>query len=284
MNAIKGVKELPIIVLLLLGFVCLASALEASPAGGGWLEVSEGGYVFAQNHDDFDVNLQEEFTFEMWFYLKRQPRRREGWMLLWKEGGYLLELSGHMRTHDARFLALPKDWMARIEHSAIGNGGSSRLITKDDLPLNRWHYLAWVHGSGAYQFYLNGKASLFIKLLPLKVKDSPLHIGGTATSPFEDIADQWVPFTGGIIDEVRISNKARYPLNRDIREIVPMPRGRLEPDEHTVALWHFDGNRADWLDDASGNEHALIGANLVYYSVEPSGKLSTVWGHLKQTH
>lgn len=281
MNPLARYKDLPIIVLLLLGFFRLASAFEPSPAGGGWLEVSEGGYVFAHNHDDFHVNLQEEFTFEMWFYSKRQPRHREYWILLWKERSYLLALSGHIRMHDGRLLALPKDWMASIEFMAAG-GGTGRFITRDELPLNQWHYLAWVHGGGAYQLFLNGKASLFSELRPFEIKISPLYIGGTGGPLLEDI--EWIPFTGGIIDEVRVSNKARYPVNRDIRGIVPMPRGRLEPDEHTVALWHFDGNRADWLDDASGNEHALIGVDLVYYSVKLSGKLSSVWGHLKQVH
>ena len=76
---------------------CFAWTFEPSPAGGGWLEVSKpGGYAFVEDHDDFDfdANLGNEFTYEMWMYLKRPPRFRETWVLLHKEGSYLLALEG----------------------------------------------------------------------------------------------------------------------------------------------------------------------------------------------
>lgn len=50
-----------------------------------------------------------------------------------------------------------------------------------------------------------------------------------------------------------------------------MPDGLLELDENTIAHWHFDGNRGDYLDDASRNGHARIGVDLIYYSVEAFG-------------
>ena len=52
--------------------------------------------LFVEDHDDFDfdANLGNEFTYEMWMYLKRPPRFRETWVLLHKEGSYLLALEG----------------------------------------------------------------------------------------------------------------------------------------------------------------------------------------------
>jgi hypothetical protein len=44
----------------------------------------------------------------------------------------------------------------------------------------------------------------------------------------------------GIIDEVRISNIARY--TEDFT-----PQRRFEPDEHTMALYHFDEGSGDVL-------------------------------------
>ncbi len=62
----------------------------------------------------------------------------------------------------------------------------------------------------------------------------------------------------GIIDEVRISSVVRYT------EDFP-PAGRFEPDEHTLALYHFDEGEGGILRDASGNGHdgRIIGATWV---------------------
>ncbi|QDV42575.1 Serine/threonine-protein kinase PrkC [Stieleria neptunia] len=52
----------------------------------------------------------------------------------------------------------------------------------------------------------------------------------------------------GIIDEVRISNIARYTENYT-------PVDRFENDEHTRALYHFDEGTGNVLFDSSGNHH-----------------------------
>ena len=54
--------------------------------------------------------------------------------------------------------------------------------------------------------------------------------------------------TNGIIDEVRISNIARYMEDFT-------PERRFEPDEHTLALYHFDEGEGETLVDSSGNGH-----------------------------
>ena len=62
-------------------------------------------------------------------------------------------------------------------------------------------------------------------------------------------------FFHGLIDEVRISNIARY--TKDFA-----PQKRFEPDEHTLALYHFDEGSGDVLKDSSGNGHdgLIVGA------------------------
>ena len=62
----------------------------------------------------------------------------------------------------------------------------------------------------------------------------------------------------GTIHEVRISNIARY--TKDFT-----PQRRFEPDEHTMALYHFDEGSGDVLHDSSGNGHdgKIVGAKWV---------------------
>jgi len=55
------------------------------------------------------------------------------------------------------------------------------------------------------------------------------------------------PFSG-TIDEIRVSSAQRHPDNY-------VPEERLEADEHTVALYHFDEGHGTVLKDSSGNGH-----------------------------
>jgi len=68
-------------------------------------------------------------------------------------------------------------------------------------------------------------------------------------------------FFEGIIDEVRISNVARY--DKDFEP--PKPGERFEPDEHTLALYHFDEGQGEIAHDSSPNKHhgKIIGAKWV---------------------
>ena len=65
-------------------------------------------------------------------------------------------------------------------------------------------------------------------------------------------------FFNGIIDEIRISNTARY--TEDFT-----PEKRFENDEHTLALYHMDEGSGDVLKDSSGNGHhgKIFGAKWV---------------------
>lgn len=51
-----------------------------------------------------------------------------------------------------------------------------------------------------------------------------------------------------MIDEVRISSVARY--DKDFA-----PAARHEPDDHTLALYHFDEGDGDVVKDSSRNNH-----------------------------
>ena len=89
------------------------------------------------------------------------------------------------------------------------------------------------------QFFVDGKLSFTKELVTLGKPPStrPWQIGGGYAGFFE-----------GEIDEVRISNVARYA--KDFT-----PKGRFEPDADTLALYHFDEGQGEVLKDSSGNNH-----------------------------
>ena len=263
---------------------------EPSPAGGGAFEVTKrGGHVFVEDHDDFDANLfneaRFEATLEMWIYLKRAPEFGESWVLFHKERSYMMTLNGHWNDF-GRLVPLGPQIVALCfyhrweqENGAAAGGGASTL----KLPLNQWYHLVFMFSKNGYTFYLNGKRLSRGNFGPQRISNLnfPLYIGGTGifdTVFLEDVKEgKGRPFTGGLIDEVRVSDIVRYPH----AAFIAVPTDRFNPDGNTLALWHFDGGRANWLKDASGNGHTLTAVKSAYLHVESRGKLATLWGKIK---
>ena len=246
-------EKLFVIISLLLLPICSVLAFELSPAGGGWLEVSKpGGYAFVADHEDFGEKLVSEFTLEMWIYLKRPLEFGEVWILFHKEGSYLLTLSGHILDGPDGIVPFrePKVAIELDFRRNDGNGGggsmTSRSYDEDGIPLEQWHHIAFVHDRKGYQVYIDGKPICdHNDRSPLAHKLSPLYIGGTGIEPRHFFSmESWTQFPGGLIDEVRISAEARYPVGVEGIKIV-VPQGRFKPDEITLALWHFDGIRTE---------------------------------------
>lgn len=119
-----------------------------------------------------------------------------------------------------------------------------RLSSNVNCELNRLHHIAGVFSGTEMRIYQNGILVGQKRLLPNQlpvVSDSEFYLG---SNNFVDSV--W--FFDGIIDEVRISNVARY--SEDFT-----PAKRFENDEHTLALYHFDEGSGDVLKDSSGNGH-----------------------------
>ena len=88
----------------------------------------------------------------------------------------------------------------------------------------------------------------------------------------------WGSFAG-YIDEVRISDFPRYNAAKgDFAS-----PGRFEPDDDTIALWHFDEPRgADVFLDSSGNKNHLTGRNgATAIAVSDGNMLVSFWGAIK---
>ena len=282
---------------LALSFCAAADTYPPSPAGGGHFQIyNESNYVFAPDHDDFDRNLQKKgFTIEMWIYLTRPLRLldkelgSELWTLIEKKGSYGLKIR-HSYAPSFSFTHPIDDF-------------SHLFMPHGTIDVKRWHYIAVMLSDTYVQQVvdtrLRGTKILDLRrrniedLLNFETSASSLQIGGgmppvigVLPGPLEGkpIVSN---FTGGLIDEVRISNIVRYPwaqLDKGAwKAEIKMPTGPFKPDRHTVALWHFDfdGTGGSRWRDASGNGHHLTYRGH-FLGVDPEEKLAVTWGELKR--
>ncbi|MEZ6131414.1 MAG: protein kinase [Planctomycetaceae bacterium] len=104
------------------------------------------------------------------------------------------------------------------------------------------------------RFYTGGRIVSRLPFSPdLTSTESPRHLIIGAERTLDETAT-YHHFIG-LIDEVRISNVARYDENFS-------PATRFEPDSNTLALYHFDEPKGDVAIDSSGNAHhgKIVGA------------------------
>lgn len=130
-----------------------------------------------------------------------------------------------------------------------GEDKQAHLVSRRPAPAAR-HHVALVFESGQPTLFLNGvreEIGQFSNQEPYRPSSEPFAIGA------HQVAATWPTATFcGSVDEVRISRVARY---RD--DFVP--ERRLEPDEQTLALYHFNDGRGATARDASANSnHARI--------------------------
>lgn len=270
-----------------------AVEIPPSPAGGGWFQTyAPGDFAFVTDSRDFDINLQKNgFTIEAWIYITRplepfvwaenpaEQKLRDLWVVFEKADSYRLSI---LPNHRARFL--------------LQGPGFSHTFSFPGhlLQVNQWHYLSVMFAEDYYQLVVDNKlrGSLYLNrigLQDLNNTDGVFSVGGGEGPPSGDIDKKWLwnPFTAGMIDEVRISNIIRYPkeeLNaNEWSDVTEIQEGPFEPDEHTIALWHFDFEKmggSKW-GDASGNGHHLRYKG-DYLEVQPQNRLTTTWGKLKR--
>ena len=280
-------------------FLFYTFAVPPSPAGGGYFRIYKpGDYALASDHRDFEVIPEKTgFTIEMWIYLE-QPMREfvgakdkekqipgESWVLIYKAGSYQLRIGNSVGL--------------RLD----GPGFSAALdyFDAESVCVNQWHYLAFMLDANSVQVILDDwlYGDLWNEVAVggewgLDDTDAPLCIGGgTEPGPWPG-QPFWHVFPNGLIDEVRISNIVRYPRDEiDAKFLVEdntfwgapitIPTAPFEPDEHTLALWHFnfEGYTGSKWRDASGNGHHLT-YHGTYLNVPSTGKLPVIWGALKR--
>ncbi|MGH7751487.1 MAG: fibronectin type III domain-containing protein, partial [Gemmatimonadales bacterium] len=123
--------------------------------------------------------------------------------------------------------------------------GSTYIVLEDFEPLQTgvWYHIAGTYDRQNMRIFVNGQQTA-----------SRAFTGAVSTSTFAltlGYNNVWSSEQfSGTIDEVRISNVARYsgPFT---------PAGAFSPDANTVALWHFDEGSGQTTADASGNGNTL---------------------------
>jgi len=172
------------------------------------------------------VNL-DTFTVECWVR-GMTPEGTRGLVSNYKNAGFALMWSGLKANKPYAVLYTEKS-------------GRTPVRAKKAWEWDSWTHLALSHDGKRIRFYVNGSlqqsAELKERLVPSK---SPLYIG-------RDSVARYSHFTGAI-DEVRISNVARYT-----RGFSP-PRFHKE-DDKTVLLLRFDMLRGKLFPDSSEHGH-----------------------------
>jgi hypothetical protein len=136
------------------------------------------------------------------------------------------------------------------------NNGSSSTTVCGSIPLadNRWHHVAVVRDdAGTLSIFVDGRLD---ETAPGPTGDISYRDGRTTSYPNRDPFlvigaekhDVNPPYSSysGFLDEVRLSNIARYSGS------FSPPGEPFTSDGNTVALYHFDEGRGDTLGDSSG--------------------------------
>ncbi len=188
-----------------------------------------------------------------------------------------------------QFLVLD-GWIVLVNDAREEIGVLSQLFLNEENQILHGHpaateigltcHIAIVRTSTTFDLYVNGikatdppgqvtwstaefKALEQGKLPELKLQPA---VGGTLIGNFKD----WATRCDVSFSELRVSNKARYTA--DFK-----PQYRYEPDEQTLALYHFDEGDGTVLSDASGNQHhgIIVGGTWVNDGITTDVELMT---------
>ncbi|MEZ6092531.1 MAG: protein kinase, partial [Pirellulaceae bacterium] len=126
----------------------------------------------------------------------------------------------------------------------VSPGGKYVGVEKKNLAYKQSYHVAGVWNEKMLRVFVDGKLSNETAVdRSLENYLGEYFIGGRI-----DRFGNYFAVLRGVIDEVRISNVARYTDDYE-------PVNRFEPDEHTIALYHFDEGQGDIVKDSSGNGH-----------------------------
>ena len=197
-----------------------------------------------------------------------------------KEENYALEFDGENSYVTLPTLSHNGKSQYTVEAHLTAYGEGHRIVYKDDsfhLKRTRKGWEALMFGEGSHVCHVSSD----------EFNNSPTHVAGVWDRPLLSIyidgvlksstkigfelgstngasligrvnleadASNW----HGIIDEIRISNVARY--TKDFT-----PAKRFTTDKNTLALYHCDEGQGDVLKDSSGNNHhgRIVGAKWV---------------------
>ncbi len=222
------------------------------------------GTVVRVDHSE-SLNFKEQLTMEAWIY----PTALDA-------GGGRQFIAGKADTYMHAIEVATSGYQAAVNSAQWSWEGTGKV------ELNEWSHVATSFDGTVYELHVNGKH-----------RDTIENPGAINTS-IADFLIGWLPQWGeaftGYIDEVRMSNVARYPA-ADFE----VPSSELSADADTMALYHFNEGSGEEVMDSSGNENhgtleggaewndsnAPVGAGT---SVEPNDKIATTWAEIKRRY
>ena len=136
-------------------------------------------------NDSASLDLTNGMTLEAWV----KPSALSGWQSV-----LLKEQPGNLAY------ALYANTDGNVPSGELYLGYNADIRGASQLPLNTWSHVAVTYDSSSLKFYLNGSL-VFSKALTgtITTSNDPLRIGGNTI---------WGEYFKGLIDEVRIYNKA----------------------------------------------------------------------------
>ena len=123
---------------------------------------------------------------------------------------------------------------------ATNGSNAYKVLGNATVTANQWNHVAVVYDGSHIRAYING--------VKTTTTDST-HTGAIYSDAYDLFVGTW--YNGysydwnGMIDEVRISDIARYDDN------FTAPKADFHPDDHTLLLWHFDEGLGTTANDAS---------------------------------
>ena len=270
----------------------------ASPAGGNYLVLDGDDDHAVLDFETFGYLLPdgtEELTFEAWIYPTAPPDKNTVLMILHQQVSMVIVNNEGQFNDLANVLNTdpPKGDLILLMNSYLDGKFGQTLFFPISLALNQWHHIAYQLKRNQVTAIVNNFAGTHQHGQPLghdrdprglRPKDFVLGgFGKIIEVPGRPPAKSFLDSFTGYIDEVRISTEVRYDVNKKGF----MPDGKFKNDAKTAALWHFDdpSGTQEFL-DTSGNAYHLVGKNgartSIPLAVEAGGKLTTIWGRLKQ--
>ena len=143
---------------------------------------------------------------------------------------------------------------------AVELRGSGQAVSAEPFPSGRMFHVAGVFTADELRLYVDG---ILAARQPVtedrRATSKPFVLGAVTWEALEsENAEELTGLLQGSVDAVRLSSTERYTTDF-------FPDTRFIPDEHTLALYHFDEGQGDVLTDASGNGHhgKIVGATWV---------------------
>jgi hypothetical protein len=188
------------------------------------------------------INLNGPFTIEARVYLREFVQNNTAiGTILRKYSGSNFGREYTLNIFDQKY---PRLWIS--EDGTLEN--SRTALSTTPISLNQWTHIAGVFDGSAYRVFMDG-----VLVSPV-IEGPPPHSSGTY--PIEIGGGKCCPSfnstMNGMIDEVRVSDVARYSTN-----FTP-PIKEFMPDANTLILMHFDSGIVN--DGLVGGDGILYGS------------------------